>query len=105
MKLALFNAAELFFTQPWVVRLGWTLLHFLWQGTLIAIVFAVARALLSRSLSAHTRYCMACTTLGVMTVTPLLTYSALARFRAEAAASSIWQMFPAQDWRQAFSRH
>ncbi len=88
MKLALL-------TQPWVVRLGWTLLHFLWQGTLIAIVFAVARASLSRSLTAHARYWMACTTLGVMTAAPLLTYPALVRLQVDAAAPPVWQMFPA----------
>jgi beta-lactamase regulating signal transducer with metallopeptidase domain len=94
---------KLVLTQPWVVHLGWTLLHFLWQGTLIAIVFAVARALLSRALTAHARYCMACATLGAMTAAPVLTYIALARFRAETAAP-VWQMFPAVVLADAWQR-
>jgi hypothetical protein len=28
------------FESPLVVRLGWTLLHFLWQGAALAAVFA-----------------------------------------------------------------
>src|SRR6185369_6827086 len=31
--------------QPWTDRLGWTLLHFLWQGLLVAALYALARAL------------------------------------------------------------
>jgi beta-lactamase regulating signal transducer with metallopeptidase domain len=91
-------------TQPWVVRLGWTLLHFLWQGTLIAIVFAVARALLSRALTAHGRYRMACATLGGMTAAPVLTYLALARFRVETAVPAgqmIAAMVLANAWQRA----
>jgi hypothetical protein len=30
--------------QPWAERLGWTLLHFLWQGILVAALYALARA-------------------------------------------------------------
>jgi beta-lactamase regulating signal transducer with metallopeptidase domain len=84
-------------TQPWVVRLGWTLLHFLWQGTLIAIVFAIVRALLARSLSAHARYLMACTTLGVMTIAPVLTY-----FTSSSPVA--WQVIPAIVPGDAWSR-
>src|SRR5580692_1711234 len=72
---------EPFFRQAWVVRLGWTLLHFLWQGTLIAMVFVLARALLLRSLTARARYGMACAALGAMTAAPLMTYLSLVRFR------------------------
>jgi len=31
--------------HPWTERLGWTLLHFLWQGILVAALYALARAL------------------------------------------------------------
>ncbi len=92
---------NLVLTQPWVVRLGWTLLHFLWQGTLIAIVFAAARAFLSRALTAHARYCLACATLGSMTAAPVLTYLALARFRVETAAVPAWQIIGADAWQRA----
>jgi hypothetical protein len=42
-------------SQFWIQRLGWTLLHFLWQGTAIAVVYAIFRNLLARSLSAQGR--------------------------------------------------
>src|SRR2546423_1892946 len=37
------NAIHMISTQPWVERLGWTLLHFLWEGLSIAAVYAVGR--------------------------------------------------------------
>ena len=37
------NAIQLLAAQPWVERLGSTLLHFLWQGVPIAAVYAAAR--------------------------------------------------------------
>jgi beta-lactamase regulating signal transducer with metallopeptidase domain len=93
------NAVDIFFaqlfTQDWVVRLGWTLLHFLWQGTLIAIVFVVVRGFLARSLTAHARYLMACATLGLMTAAPMLTYSMIARFGTDMTHPSVWPMIPA----------
>jgi hypothetical protein len=44
-------------SQFWVHRLGWTLLHFLWQGTVIVVVYAMLRSLLGRSLSAQGATC------------------------------------------------
>ena len=41
--------------SPWLERVGWTLLHFLWQGTLVAAVLAAILAGLHRA-SARTRY-------------------------------------------------
>ena len=39
--------------------LGWTLVHFLWQGTLIALLHAAVAATLCRR-SAKARYAAAC---------------------------------------------
>jgi hypothetical protein len=63
-----------FYSHLWAQRLGWTLLHFLWQGTVIAILYAVIRALLRRSLSAQGRYALACLALAAMTAAPPLTF-------------------------------
>jgi hypothetical protein len=63
-------------SQLWVQRLGWTLLHFLWQGTAIAVAYAMLRSLLGRSLSAQGRYVLACAALLAMTVAPPLTFPA-----------------------------
>ena len=60
--------------QPWTEHLGWTLLHFLWQGTLVAALYALARALAGGRISARSRYAIACASLLAMTVAPALTY-------------------------------
>jgi len=57
--------------QPWVERLGWTLVHFLWQGALIAALYAFLR----RSAGARTRYAIACVALAAMAVAPIVTFS------------------------------
>jgi GWxTD domain-containing protein len=64
----------MFLSLFWVQRLGWTLLHFLWQGTAIALVYAMLRSLLARSLSAKGRYTLACAALAVMAMAPALTF-------------------------------
>jgi len=60
--------------QPWTERLSWTLLHFLWQGILVAALYALARALAGGRISARGRYAIACASLLAMTVAPALTY-------------------------------
>jgi GWxTD domain-containing protein len=61
-------------SQVWIQRLGWTLLHFLWQGTVIAMVYAVLRFLMRRTLSAQGRYVLACLALTAMAITPPVTF-------------------------------
>src|SRR5690242_19895732 len=55
-------------------RLGLTLLHFLWQGAIIAAVYSGARRFTSRSTS---RYGLACAALVLMTLAPFATFVAL----------------------------
>jgi GWxTD domain-containing protein len=50
------------------------LLHFLWQGTVIAVVFAGLRGLMGRSLSSQGRYVLACLALTAMAIAPPLTF-------------------------------
>jgi uncharacterized protein (TIGR03435 family) len=54
--------------------LGATLLHFVWQGILIAAIYAVARRCASRS---EIRYLLACAALAAMAASPLATWVAL----------------------------
>jgi len=61
-------------SQFWLQKLGWTLLHFLWQGTAIALVYLALRALLGRSLSARGRYTLACLSLIAMVIAPPITF-------------------------------
>ena len=68
------SALPLLSSQPWVERLGWTLVSFLWQGVLIAVLYAAVRTL-ARSATPHTRYFIACAALAVMVAAPLVTWS------------------------------
>jgi beta-lactamase regulating signal transducer with metallopeptidase domain len=60
--------------HPSTERLGWTLLHFLWQGMLVAALYALARALAGGRMSARGRYAIACAALLAMTAAPAVTY-------------------------------
>ena len=56
-----------------VETLGWTLLHFLWQGLAVAIV-VYAALLVARNLSSTIRYSIALVGLAVMAACPVLTF-------------------------------
>ena len=56
--------------------LGWTLLHTLWQGTLLAVALQLAWPLLARR-SAQLRYAAACLALTLFVLAPLVTFSVL----------------------------
>jgi uncharacterized protein (TIGR03435 family) len=71
------NAIQILSAQPWVERLGWTLLHFLWQGVLIAVVYAAARRWTASASGPGFRYLLACAALAVMVTAPVLTWSLL----------------------------
>ncbi len=79
------NAIRLLSDQPWEERLGWTLVNFLWQGILIAIVYAVVRRTLRESRSAQVRYVLACAALAVLSAAPVVTFRALAPAESTAA--------------------
>ena len=68
------NVIHMLSSQPWVARLGETLVHFLWQGILIAGVYAAARRWMARP---NTRYALACVVLAGMTAAPLVTWALL----------------------------
>jgi hypothetical protein len=81
-----------FLSQLWVQRLGWTLVHFLWQGTVVAILYAALRGLLGRSLSAQGRYVLACLSLVAMTVAPLLTFLLIPKSGGSAVPAVSWDI-------------
>ncbi len=59
--------------SPEVLRtLGWTLLHFLWQGAGLAALFAVAAAVCR---SASARYAVAVSALVLMMISPVVTFT------------------------------
>ncbi|MGJ5813380.1 M56 family metallopeptidase [Paludibaculum fermentans] len=67
--------------------LAWTLLHFLWQGTLLALLFALAQRFLASS-SARARYAAAAAAMLAMPLCGLATFLYLAPSTAPASASA-----------------
>jgi beta-lactamase regulating signal transducer with metallopeptidase domain len=60
-------------TMPVVETLSWTLIHFLWQGSIVVLLLAVVNAALKRR-SANLRYLMSCGALLLMFALPLGTF-------------------------------
>jgi bla regulator protein blaR1 len=75
--------------------LGWTLLHFLWQGTAVAALAAVLLSLCRRS---SVRYAVAVGALAFMLTTPIVTFVFLVRSPASVAVDSYSAL---QTWRTA----
>lgn len=58
--------------NPWTHVIGWTLIHFVWQGAGLAVAAAIALRL-CRHRSANTRYVIACMALAGMLASPVIT--------------------------------
>ncbi len=71
------NAIRILSSEPWVECLGWTLVHFLWQGLLIAALYAGIRRSTARRATPNARYLLACAALAAMLAAPLATWIAL----------------------------
>ena len=71
------NSIQTLLSQPWVERLGMTLLHFLWQGFAIAILYAIARRIDGLASNPRKRYLLACGALAAMMAAPLATWEVL----------------------------
>jgi beta-lactamase regulating signal transducer with metallopeptidase domain len=62
---------------PWIDVAGWTLLHFIWQGTAIGMVAAIGFRLL-RAAAPHVRYALASAAMVAMLIAPVATATRLA---------------------------
>jgi uncharacterized protein (TIGR03435 family) len=69
------SAIQFLSSQPWVERLGWALVHFLWQGVLIAALYAAARSWMASWSRPNARYTLACAALAAMMASPLVTWA------------------------------
>jgi len=69
---------------PWIQALGWTLLHFIWQGLVIGAAFAAVRALIPR-VHCTARYGAGLAALAALTLWPIATFLAMRPWSAEAA--------------------
>lgn len=72
--------------SSWIEVLGWTLLHFLWQGALIGAGFAAIRALLPRE-RCDARYAVGLSALALLALCPLATFVSLYRETMLASAA------------------
>jgi uncharacterized protein (TIGR03435 family) len=61
--------------------IGWTLVHFVWEGTLIGLVTAIVLASMARA-SSQTRYAVACLAMASMLAAPLATAYRLSALEA-----------------------
>lgn len=62
--------------SPWIQALGWTLVHFLWQGLVVGLAYAAVRALLPKT-HCHARYAAGLAALALLALWPLATFVAL----------------------------
>jgi beta-lactamase regulating signal transducer with metallopeptidase domain len=88
------SAIPLLSSQPWVERLGWTLVHFLWQGVLIAALYAATRSWIANSSRPNTRYILACVALAAMMAAPLVTWSLMRPSDAVPVSASLISRVP-----------
>ena len=74
--------------NPWIHVVAWTLIHFVWQGALLAIVAAgVLR--LCRHRSTRTRYAVACVALTAMLLSPAITAGVLSSAVSDVATAVV----------------
>ena len=59
-------------SQPVYRMIAVSLIHFLWQGTLVGVLLSAVNRVLRRS-SAHSRYAAACAALAMMLTLPVVT--------------------------------
>jgi uncharacterized protein (TIGR03435 family) len=57
-----------------VERFDWTFVHFLWQGSLIACLYLIARVRFRRAEDARVRYILSCAALAAMIAAPAITF-------------------------------
>jgi len=62
-----------FLQEPLMIALGWALVHFLWQGAVIALLLALANATLQKA-GPGTRYLLACGAMALMVISVIGTF-------------------------------
>jgi beta-lactamase regulating signal transducer with metallopeptidase domain len=80
---------------PWIETAGWTLLHFLWQGTAIGLTAAAGFRLL-RGSAPHLRYALGAVAMSAMLLAPAATATRLTAVqRVVSAPTSAFSFAPA----------
>lgn len=82
------NAIETLLDQPIFQALGWTLIHFIWQGALIALLYLSISVLLRRY-AANVRYAAACGAMLLMLLAPAVTMLSIDSSPDQAPATAL----------------
>lgn len=90
------NAIESLLEQPIFQALGWTLIHFIWQGALIALLY-LSLSVLLRRFSANVRYAAACGAMLLMLIAPAATMLSIDSSSDQAPASELALEAPQSD--------
>jgi len=89
---------ESLLTNAVVQALGWALLHFFWQGALLAMLLRAVNAIAVRTtsprMSARIRYAAACAVMLLMVTAVLITFAESYALRAPSAAGSATRSEP-----------
>ena len=82
-------------SDPVAHRLGWVLVHTLWEGAAVALLLALALFLLRKSAPA-TRYTVSCAALGLLAVLPAVNFALVPKFHraSDVAAPSLPATLP-----------
>jgi ankyrin repeat protein/beta-lactamase regulating signal transducer with metallopeptidase domain len=72
--------------QEIVQRLGWTLVHFVWQATAVALILAILLRVLRKS-TANLRYIIACLAMAIIVVLPIITIRLVTPFPQDVSFS------------------
>lgn len=78
------NGLETLLANPFLQALGWALVHFIWQGAAVALLYAGLATLLRRR-AANLRYSVACMAMLVMLALPVATVLIIERSGAQTA--------------------
>src|SRR5260221_2738332 len=81
------NAIMQWFDDPRLIRLGLTLVHFLWQGALLGVAAAILMTWM-RGVSSRRRYAVLLTALLGMAIAPVMTFLMLPSPRKSIEPSS-----------------
>lgn len=76
----------MFSARDWTEALGWTLVHFVWQGALVAMALAAMLAIM-KPRSASARYLIACASLLVLALVPAYQFTRIMRLALDAGQS------------------
>ncbi|HKQ09528.1 MAG TPA: M56 family metallopeptidase [Blastocatellia bacterium] len=82
------NTLEMLLSKPLIQALGWALVHFIWQGALVALLYAgLASALRQRA--ANLRYAVACAAMLLMLLLPMVTGFIIARATSQTPGEAL----------------